>query len=418
MAMVCKRGLPLLLCALLAGCAQSPAAITDVAPTALPAAAATPTPAAQAAGYTLAERTVYYPEESDAASADYVLSYAYPVFSGTPQAAAMNEAVALWEHELGERVSTERLPYADRAEGEALPETRVAAEVWQSQGYTNILFTETAAYGAEAEQAQTALVLDAQGEETNLYEITGLYTPEALLAQQIYNRIDAEDPQRQRYYGDLGLADIEQALDLYNGFTLREDGAGYTLLFSAGVLADESQGLQALFVERTSLYPDFVGELIPLEAYERLLPALHQLARACGAEYHSFEHTPDALSYTLFMAQQFAGRTAENGLIRVPQAEYEALGKAYFAALPAELANGDGTVLVEGEYRIPSLFLADYGLRVDDCREQDGALSLICTLYSGAPGSADRGELAPVNVQLLADAAANCGYLFTGFSFV
>ena len=70
--------------------------------------------------------TVYFPEGAGDADADYILTYTLPVFMPEElNCAALNAALALYEEELTERVRTERLPLADRAEGEPAPCTTV-----------------------------------------------------------------------------------------------------------------------------------------------------------------------------------------------------------------------------------------------------------------------------------------------------
>ncbi|MDO5112277.1 MAG: hypothetical protein Q4E65_08230 [Clostridia bacterium] len=382
---------------------------------------AAPSPQAPSAPYVIAlpapltwqlrEDAAYYPQGSDPTNADYVFTCAYPVFSGD-FAETANEAIARAIEEYRIAVIEERLPYADRAAQAQAPYTHVTATVAQQDGYTNVCFADESGFGEEAPaHAARTVVLDAKGMETDLYVLSGLYTPEALIAQQIYNQIDAADPQRARYHGDLTIEDIQLTLDLYNGFTVVADG--FELILPCGAVEDEAYGISRFTISWASLYPDFVGERMAAADYRALLPTLHTLARACGAENHSFDGVPDALVATLFMGLLYQDR-AENGMIIVPQAEYEALAKRYFTDLPAELAGGDGMVLQDGAYRIPVTAIAEYGLRVDDCVPDGEDLRLRCVLLYGLPGSANWGELEPVSVKL--QKAAD-GYLFTGFLF-
>ena len=91
------------------------------------------------------------------------------------------------------------------------------------------------------------------------------------------------------YYGDLTIADVSESLDLYNGFSVAEEG--YTLYVQPGVLAaDESNGRPLEFsFGRNALYPDFVGDLITVEEYEALLPQLFALASHCGPGFQSWQ---------------------------------------------------------------------------------------------------------------------------------
>jgi len=397
------------------------AAFIELAP--LTPAPATPAPgSAQSGGGTglyceMQEKRLYYPEGSAEADAEYILSYTFPRFAGA-HAENANAAMELWEKELLERVSRERLPYADRAEGEEAPSTVVSLRVEAAGGYTNVHISEQAHFGAETELRQSAIVLDAAGEETNLCAVSGLYSPEALLAQQAYNYIDAEDPARSRYYGDLTPGDVELLLDLYNGFYMREDG--YTLLFQPGMLADASQGVVEIEAPFTSLYPDFVGpgEAVTAEEYARLLPALGLLARACAAESRSFEGAPDPLAATLFMGLVLREEyPADKGFLRVEKAEYEARFRSYFGKEPVSLEGGDGTALEDGFYLVPLVDVADYGLRLDGCTAQGHTLTLRGVLHFGVPGGAGWGELSPVGIELERDADAAAGFLFRGFTY-
>ena len=129
----------------------------------------------QAGGqFTLETRTVYFPEGSREADAEYVLSYTLPLFSqDTIGAQALNAALALYEEELTERVRTERLPLADRVEGEAAPSTTVSCDASYAGGYWNIRLFETVSYGAEQEIIPYALVLDEAGSEQSFAAVSG-----------------------------------------------------------------------------------------------------------------------------------------------------------------------------------------------------------------------------------------------------
>ena len=88
--------------------------------------------------------TVYFPEGAGDADADYILTYTLPVFMPEElNCAALNAALALYEEELTERVRTERLPLADRAEGEPAPCTTVEFAASSAAGYWSIRLFET-----------------------------------------------------------------------------------------------------------------------------------------------------------------------------------------------------------------------------------------------------------------------------------
>ena len=124
--------------------------------------------------------TVYFPEDAGDADADYILTYTLPVFMPEElNCAALNAALALYEEELTERVRTERLPLADRAEGEPAPCTTVEFAASSAAGYWSIRLFETVSYGAERETIPFVLVLDAAGSEQSFAAVSGQYEPDA-----------------------------------------------------------------------------------------------------------------------------------------------------------------------------------------------------------------------------------------------
>ncbi|MBE5784331.1 MAG: hypothetical protein E7330_00875, partial [Clostridiales bacterium] len=120
------------------------------------------------------EQTLFFPEGATAENADYILTYSLPLF---PEGDARNEAVALYEAELIARVQEERLPLADRAEGEIAPSTAVAWELFTAElagrEYTNLLLFETVTFGAGEEVLPHALVLDGAGAELTFAALSG-----------------------------------------------------------------------------------------------------------------------------------------------------------------------------------------------------------------------------------------------------
>ena len=290
--------------------------------------------------------TVYYPEGADEASAAYRVSYTLPSFTAQgPAGEAMDAALAAWLDELFQRVEEERIPLADRAEGEALPTTEVTYEIREAQtplgNFTNLLLHETCWFdNANAPEVYlTTLVFDEDGLECSLASISGVYQPEPIAAQQVWNII-GRDPAA--YYGDLELEDIAAALDLYNGFTVADEG--YTLYVQSGILsASEGNSAPLEFsFGRNAMYPDFVGEEISAEDYEALLPQLFMLASYCGPDFRSWK----------------AGE-------EIPQAD------------------------------APS-----YGLRLDEARMDGQELVLAGLLMKGLPGDADAQEAAKAELRL------------------
>lgn len=399
--------------ALLCACTAQPAGETIAVSPSLDPVTPSATPPATLS-YTMRETTAFYNEGSTEENADYVLRYSLPFFTdGDAVAQAQNEAIQLYEEELTERVRSERLPLADRTEGQDAPGTEVKAEVLQANGCVSVILWESVFYDAEVtESLCTTLVFDENGQETSLYAQSGLYTPEALVAQQVWNVIDVQDPDRHSYYGDLTLEDIRLALDLYNGFAVTD--SGYRMYFAAGTLAKEELGVQIIDFSRNALYPDFVDVILSASDYAALMPSLHMLATACAAYYQSFDKgAPPAYVATAFMAQFFAALPVQNGYRCVDEADYMAAFSRYFRSFPTDLGSGDGTALVDGVYRIPDTRLASYGLRLDNAYAENGEITLTGMLYYGKPGDASTGELTSVSITLSASAQ---GYIFEAFS--
>lgn len=269
------------------GCTVQPAATpAEEVVTLTPAPADTPAPQAGPV-------TLYYPEGATEGDAAYKITYALPAFSGEDAAAAaMNAAVEDWRQELLARVETVRLPLADRVEGADLPGTQVSSLCIEAETplgrFTSVLFYEDEWYENQNGAAQriSTLVFDEMGRECNLAAASGVYDPLPLAAQQVWNIISM-DPGA--YYGDLTIQDVRESLDLYNGFSVSEEG--YTLYVQPGVLAaDESNAAPLEFsFGRNGLYPDFVGDLMTAEEYETLLPQLFALASHCGPGFQSWQ---------------------------------------------------------------------------------------------------------------------------------
>lgn len=287
-------------CLFITGCVAQPLASHEEEVVVSLAPAPTDTPAPQGGPVTL-----YYPEGTTEADAAYKLTYELPAFSEADAAgAAMNAAVENWRQELLTRVETERLPLADRVEGDDLPGTQVTSLCIEAEtplgSFTSVLFYESDWYENQngATQRISTLVFDETGQECNLAAASGVYDPLPLAAQQVWNIISM-DPSA--YYGDLTIEDVSESLDLYNGFSVAEEG--YTLYVQSGVLAaDESNGAPLEFsFGRNALYPDFVGDLMTAEEYEALLPQLFALASHCGPGFQSWQgeafDSPEAFTH-------------------------------------------------------------------------------------------------------------------------
>ncbi len=254
---------------LLSACSKE-APVVEIASTAAPEQAAEP------AGSAENRLVVFFPEEAKQGEESFMLTFYMPELPS----AAMTAAIEDYEDELITKIESELLPYAERT-GSFVPnlvaESTVFTASLPSGEYTNVMFTETVSFteDGETEQERHVIVMDAEGNEQSLGSVSGVYFPESTVAQQIWNII-ADDP---AYYPDLTQEDIEGHLDLFNGFSVGDEG--YTVYLPAGTVADESMGLQEFSFGQSALYPDFVGDTVSAEDYEELLPLL----KAAAAEY-------------------------------------------------------------------------------------------------------------------------------------
>lgn len=355
--------------------------------------------------------TVYFPEGAGDADADYILTYTLPVFMPEElNCAALNAALALYEEELTERVRTERLPLADRAEGEPAPCTTVEFAASSAAGYWSIRLFETVSYGAERETIPFVLVLDAAGSEQSFAAVSGQYEPDALVAQQIYNAIDL-DPDA--YFGDVTPEDVRLALDLMNGFAVTQ--TGYEVFIPAGVLAPEAAGTLTFSIPRAALYPDCVGEAISVSEYETLLPAFEAIAAACVPNYEGFsDGSPSAYAASAFLTHMLTTGNESTAWLDVPAESYEASFAEYFSgAFPMDIPEwGDGTLLLDGVYRVPVHPRAAYALRVDEAVRTKDSLIVYGMLLYGLPGTEGAGELAALVLTLAPADTAPLGFHF------
>lgn len=361
--------LSLLLCLSAVGCTanEEPAQPVDVTAPAETAAPAEEAPPADSASEAI---TVYFPEDATEETANYKLTYLVPTF----ESAALNAAVSAFVDELYTRVTSERMPLADRVEGEAVPSTTVSCAVQTAElpdgEYTNLVFTETATYGNISETDIHTIVASPAGNECSLGAVSGVYSPEAIAAQQVWNIIDRE---ADSYFGDLTVEDVMQALDLFNGFTVAEEG--YTVYIPAGVLADEGAGMLEFSFARNALYPGFVGDVISAEEYEAILPVISACAKACGPGYTGFSGEPDAelaasiVNYYLLKDQASATVTME---------QYDAAWMALQGSVPTYSMVGDRTI------EAPP---AAFGMQCDDAYLDGDTLTITGQLMAGFPGS-------------------------------
>lgn len=394
----------------LGGCAGEQAQPVEVAPaTVAPAPADTPRPAPEPlpGGEDYATETVelFFPEDADEASARYRLSYSAPVFNNH----LMDEAVDRYLDELYTRVTEERLPLADRAEGEALPCTEVAFAVQYAQlpqgGYTNIIFTETASYGGDSpeERSVYTIVSDPDGRECSLAAVSGEYqNPYGVAAQQVWNIIDREPG---AYYGDLDVESIAGALDLYNGFTVADEG--FTVFIPAGAIAPEEQGMLEFSFAHSAMYPGFVGDVITAADYEAMLPQLNAAAAACGPDFSSFAAPPTGGQAMAFMrAYLLRGRAAAS----LSAAEFSAAYEGIFgAAIPPEAGPG---VELSGDAVTLTAPAALYRFQCMDAYPAEGGCTITGSVILTTAGSADFSIPASASASFVNGAN---GWVITGF---
>lgn len=376
------------------------------------------TPAAgalgEADGVSFAGKTVFYPDGAGEADAQFRLDYTLPVFGDAfPAYEAMNAQAALYEEELLERVSAERLPYADAAEGGAVPYTRVECRAEACGDYVNVYLYEFTSFGGGEELLPRVLVLGPGGARESLYSATGVYGVEAVAAQQVFNLIDAN---RAAYYGDVTLDDIPNALDLYNGFFVTEEGFG--LVAAPGTLAPEDDGMLVFLVDRAAFYPDAVGTVISAEEYEAIRGPLDTLVSAFGMDYYAgFDSSsPPAFIATAFMTLTLTTGAEDALYVPAARAEYEALYSRFFSgAFPADFAEaGDGTRLEGDAYMLPVYPHGVWSMRIDEAVRTDTGLVLYGMILYGVPGTSDSGELCAATVTLTSSGASPMGFIFAG----
>ncbi len=365
----------------------------------------------EADGVNFVAKTVLYPEDATEETAQFRLDYVLPVFSDAfPAFEAMNEQVTLYEEELLERVSAERLPYADTAEGGALPYTHVECRAERSGGYIDLYLYEFTSFGGDEELLPRILVLGPDGSRESLASATGIYNVEAVAAQQVFNLIDAN---RSAYYGDITLDDIPAALDLYAGFFVTDDG--YGLVAAPGTLAPESDGMLVFLVDRSAFYPDVVGTVLSAEEYEAIRGPLDRLISACGMDYSGFDSSaPHAFIATSFMTMLLTEGTEDALYVPIERSVYEQTYSWYFSApIAADFPDGgDGTYLDGETYMLPVHPHGTWSLRIDEAVRTDTGVALYGMILYGVPGTSDAGELCAATVVLTKSSNSPMGYTF------
>lgn len=358
---------------LMAGCAgpvsEDPIDVTAPAETAAPEQEEAPA-IETGEGYSIISEEMLLPQDVPEEEAVYRLTYQAPQFDNE----ASDEAVLVYLDELYTRVVSERMPYADPVD--SLPYTAVSFEIQKAELpagiYTNLIFTEEHSFAsdAEAELHRHVIVLAPDGSECNLASVSGTYYPENMAAQQVLN-VMAYEPGN--YYGDLTIDNLLSVLDLYNGFTVADEG--YTLFIPAGAIAPEEQGMIEISFPRRALYPGFVGDIIDEADYEELLPILSAAAAACGPDFTGFSGAPQGELAAAIVREYLAAK----GVSAQTAPDYAAAcAEAYKAIFGAD-SPGD-ILAVQGS--VPF-----YGVQWEDAYAEGDAVTMTGQLMSGAPGS-------------------------------
>lgn len=369
-----------------------------------------------------------FPEGAAEESADYALTLNLPDFSAAPQEkaelyAALQGAVDVLKDDALTRVTEERLPLSDRADGAPVPQTELTIKAYTSGSYYELVALESYSYdGTDSNEHLSACVFTSGGAEVSLGDLVGGYDARAVTAQQVYNVIDRVDG---AFYNDVSLDDIAIALDVYNGFAVTD--AGVVILFAPGTVAPEEAFTQRVTVKRAALWPDTVNDaitngLFTADEYAAMLPMLHALACAVAPNYESFTGSaPSVYAATAFMTQIFTSeRSAQLSpipFLNIDKAEYESVFASYFSsampALEGDAPVTDGTALsADGtHYSVPLMTLSAYAFRPETCSVDGGALILTGALISGAQGEgAEESVMATAHLKLIKDSAAACGY--------
>ncbi len=376
----------LALALLMAGCSQpaaeeSPLDVTIPVETPAPEQTPQPTPIQTADGYAIISEDMLLPQDVPEEEAVYRLSYQAPVLESESASAA----VTVYLDELYTRVTSERMPYADPVD--SLPYTKVTFEVQKAElpagTYTNFIFTEEHSFGedSQAEFDRHVIVVGPDGAECCLGTVSGTYFPENLAAQQALNVI-AYEPDA--YYGDLTSDTILSAIDLYNGFTVADEG--YTLLFPAGAIAPEEKGIMEISFPHRALYPDFVGDVMNEEDYSALRPMLSAAAAACGPEFTGFAGAPSNELAAAIMREYFRAQGVSFENAADYAAAYTEAYKAMFGADP------EGEIISAESSNLPF-----YGVQWDDAHSDGEAVTLSGQLMSGMPGNSSAAPAASVS---------------------
>ncbi len=364
-------------------------------------------------GVSYISETVFYPEGADESTALFTLCCELPVFSDPyPNADEANGEISEYKDELLTRVSEEYLPYAD---GESAAGASVTSSVRSAGGYTNVFLLESATFGEDnTENTLGVIVLGESGERLSLASAAMVYDASAIAAQQIFNLSETEGSVT---YGDITVDSIESALDIYSLFFMAD--SGYGVIFPAGAIAPEEDGMLSYIIPKDAFYPECVGEAITAEEYEAVIAPLNGLSAACAADFSDFDSSnPSPYTASAFMTRLFTSGNEGTAFVSVDKSEYEAAYNEYFAStLPDGIyTEGDGTYLSEATVMVPVYPHTDYVFRIDSAETEGDTLSLFGMICCGTPGTADTYELTAATAELERAEGSESGFIFKSLS--
>ncbi|MEL7609904.1 MAG: hypothetical protein AAGU74_10390 [Bacillota bacterium] len=366
--------------------------------------------------YSLSTNVVYFPEGCTQENAKFTLTYTLPEFlGGDDRSEAMNDSVKLYLEDLFERVNEQYL--ASVPEGAEIASDEVSAQISVSRGYTNLIISEHLTIGESLQDHISTIVFDDRGRETGLEAIAGLVDGAPLVAQLVYNRMDQ---QRDVYFSDMTMEQIEELLDLYNAFAVTDNG--FKLYFGAGTIAAEVEGPIWMDIAASDLYPSFVGDVLPAKAYVELMPVIDRLAAASAVNFESFDGSPSAYVATLYMADAVnalpyppkAPIAQDGDTLIVPEKEFLALYEAYFRGAFPGIDDSGGTIVKDGaSYRVEVAGSgSDYHVVFNEAQSVDNMISLKGSIVSATGADTAAAEVASVEVDLVAG-EGSAGYRIT-----
>lgn len=356
--------------------------------------------------YSLSTNVVYFPDGSTKESAKFTLTYTLPEFlGGDDSSKAMNESIKLYLEDLFERVNEQYL--ASVPEGEQLASDEVTTQITTSRGYTSVIISEHLAIGESLQDHSFTIVFDDRGHETGLEAIAGIVDAQSLVAQLVYNRMDQ---QRDVYFSDMTVEQIEELIDLYNAFAVTDDG--FKLYFDAGTIAAEVEGPIWMDIPASALYPSFVGDVLPAQAYVALMPVIDRLAAASVVNFESFDGSPSAYVSTLYMADAVnalpyppqAPIVQDGDTLIVPEAEFLTLFESHFHGSFPGIDDQVGTIIKEDtSYRVEVAGSgSDYHVVFSEAQSMDNMISLKGNIVAIAGADTTVTEVASVEVDLVA----------------